>query len=149
MIDNFRGDYFFLSNFYPCPFLFAGMEWPSVEHAYQAWKSREWIIREQIRKLPDAARARRAGRSLARRRDWNKIKQPLMLALLRSKFGQSKELVGKLLATGDQELVEGNTWCCNEWGSCRCPKCVDKPKLNMLGLMLIQVRGELKIFFTD
>lgn len=148
MIDNFRGDYFFLSNFSPSPLIFAGMEWPSVEHAYQAWKSREWPIRELICKLPDAARARKAGRSLPRRRDWNRVKEPLMLALLRCKFGQSKELALKLLATGDEELVEGNDWGCVFWGMV---KDADGKWTgeNHLGLLLMQVREELRIFFSD
>ena len=149
MIDNFRGDYFFLSNFSPSPLLFAGMEWPSVEHAYQAWKSREWPIREMIRKLPTAANARRAGRSLPRRRDWNQAKEPLMLALLRCKFGQSKELALKLLATGDEKLVEGNDWHCNFWGACTCLRCIEIPKENRLGILLMQVRGELQKFFSE
>ena len=148
MIDNFRGDYFFLSNFSPSPLLFAGMEWPTLEHAYQAWKSREWIIRDQIRKLPTAANARRAGRSLPRRRDWNQVREPLMLALLRCKFGQSKVLADKLLVTGDEELVEGNDWGCVFWGMV---KDADGKWTgeNHLGLLLMQVRGELRIFFVD
>ena len=38
VINHFAGEYFFLSNFYPCRVAFYGMCLPSVEAAFQAAK---------------------------------------------------------------------------------------------------------------
>ena len=38
VINHFAGEYFFLSNFYPCRVAFYGMCFPSVEAAFQAAK---------------------------------------------------------------------------------------------------------------
>ena len=52
---------------------------------------------------------------------------------LRCKF-QVPELREKLLATGDEELIEGNWWNDKFWGVCKGEGC------NMLGLILMEVR---------
>ena len=39
MINEFQGDYRFLSNFHPAEVEMDGIKYPSVEHAYQAAKS--------------------------------------------------------------------------------------------------------------
>ena len=39
VIDKFRDEYFFLSNFYPVRISFEGIIYPSVENAYQAQKT--------------------------------------------------------------------------------------------------------------
>ena len=48
-IISFKGEYFFLSNFYFCPVEMKNVIYPSVEHAYQAAKTfveaeRAWIL---------------------------------------------------------------------------------------------------------
>ena len=65
-----------------------------------------------------------------------------MLEALRTKFS-IKGLKEKLLATGDEELVEGNFWHDNFWGVCSCSKCGNKGQ-NKLGKLLMQVREEIK-----
>ena len=60
---------------------------------------------------------------------------------------QIPELRNKLLATGDANLVEGNTWCDNYWGICTCSKCINNPVIdekNKLGTILMKVRNEIK-----
>ena len=49
----------------------------------------------------------------------------------------------QLLETGDEELIEGNRWHDNVFGSCFCPKCGDKGQ-NMLGKLLMELRDKLK-----
>ena len=66
-----------------------------------------------------------------------------MLIGLRKKFA-NPELRDLLLATGDEELVEGNYWHDNEWGNCTCPRCKNIPGKNKLGKLLMQVREEIK-----
>ena len=50
----------------------------------------------------------------------------------------------KLLATDNEELVEGNTWHDNTWGECSCERCKDIKGQNRLGKMLMQIREEIK-----
>jgi predicted NAD-dependent protein-ADP-ribosyltransferase YbiA (DUF1768 family) len=60
-IDSFRGDYCFLSNFHPCKIQYEGIEYTSVEHAYQASKSMSWKIRKEIANLLKPGDAKRMG----------------------------------------------------------------------------------------
>lgn len=39
MISEFKGESRFLSNFFAVPIMYEGVEYPSVEHAFQAAKS--------------------------------------------------------------------------------------------------------------
>lgn len=118
-IDDFRYKYGFLSNFYPCTFVWDGVEWPSVEHAYQAAKSSNKEMREIIRLLPTAGRAKASGQKLRQRPDWNVRKISYMQKFIDLKFAHESRLGDKLLATGDAELIEGNTWGDTFWGRCR------------------------------
>ncbi|RLG55659.1 MAG: hypothetical protein DRN95_07630 [Candidatus Hydrothermarchaeota archaeon] len=142
-INNFWGDFRFLSNFYLSDFEWKGQVWPSVEHAYQASKTHDLNLREHIRGLEKPNAAKRVGKMISCRSDWESIKRARMLELVRAKFGQSVSLMTKLLATGSRELIEGNTWHDCEWGVCTCPDCGSSGK-NWLGLILMQVRTELQ-----
>ena len=55
-----------------------------------------------------------------------------------AKFTQNPGLLDKLLATGDAELVEGNTWGDQVWGVC------DGVGENHLGKTLMRIRSELR-----
>ena len=60
---------------------------------------------------------------------------------------QIPELRDKLLATGDANLVEGNTWHDNYWGICTCSKCINSPVVdgkNKLGTILMKVRDSIR-----
>jgi hypothetical protein len=59
-----------------------------------------------------------------------------MTEIIRLKF-QNPGLKAKLLATGNQELIEGNTWGDCYWGVC------EGNGQNHLGKILMQVREEL------
>jgi hypothetical protein len=63
---------------------------------------------------------------------------------LRAKFAPGSRLAERLVATGTAFLVEGNRWCDNHWGDCRCgrTRCA-QPGLNVLGRMLMALRREL------
>ncbi len=135
MIDSFRGNYRFLSNFYPVQFEWEGEKWPSVEHAYQAAKCRD----KQQRTLflqGTAGEAKRLGRRVEVREDWEEVKLPIMEALLRIKFAGGASLADKLLATGEEELQEGNTWGDRFWGTC------NGEGQNHLGKLLMKIRKE-------
>jgi predicted NAD-dependent protein-ADP-ribosyltransferase YbiA (DUF1768 family) len=57
------------------------------------------------------------------RKDWEQASLGIMEGLVRQKFSLYPTLREKLLATGDEELVEGNYWHDNFWGACSCRKC--------------------------
>lgn len=139
-INGFKGEYRFLSNFYPCPIEFEGRMYPTSEHAYQAAKTTEDAFRALIAELSTGA-AKRHGRALAMREDWEAVKVPIMLRLLQKKF-RDPILKAALLQTGERYLCESNYWHDNFWGNCDCNTCLNTGQ-NMLGVLLMQVRKEL------
>ena len=110
IIDRFEGKNQFLSNFYPCKIIYQGIEYPSVEHAYQASKTLDISTRQKIAKATKPAEAKKIGRRVKLRNDWEKIKIDLMTELIRQKFTRHQDLRDKLLSTGQAELIEGNNW---------------------------------------
>lgn len=136
-IDSFKGEYNFLSNFYLHDVEFEGEIYKSNEHAYCAAKTLDPDERWLIRSAATPGKAKKLGRSIVLRGDWDQIKFDIMLDLLRKKFVPRTELSEKLLITGDAHLEEGNWWGDFIWGVCR------GKGLNMLGKLLMQVRDEL------
>jgi ribA/ribD-fused uncharacterized protein len=145
-ITKFDGtDNRFLSNFYRCPIDFEGKIYATSEHAYQAAKTSNDDEREKIRSDESPATAKKLGRRVTLRSDWEQVKDSIMMDILRIKFKGGSDLAKKLLATGDKILVEGNMWHDNHFGVCSCDKCGGKGK-NVLGESLMKVREELKLF---
>lgn len=138
-INGFQGEHRFLSNFYPCRITFYGLTFTSVEAAFQAAKCADPQQRKMFCDLT-AADAKRLGRSVALRQDWEQRKLTIMHNLLIHKFYENPELLGKLLATGTALLVESNTWHDNFWGNCTCKRCGHKEGVNMLGRLLMEIR---------
>ncbi len=138
MIDSFTGKYRFLSNFYPCQIEFEGANYPSTEHAYQAAKTTvEQLRLSFMEPIVTAGEARKLGQRLKVRDDWEQVKVQVMLDVLREKFKQQK-FRQLLLATDDEELVEGNWWGDRFWGVC------DGKGENLLGKLLMKVRAEIQ-----
>jgi len=140
----FKDEFEFLSNFYPTPFIWKNRTWPTVEHAFQASKSRNSYYEEIIRKAKSPATAKKIGKRVVLREDWEEIKVLLMTELVLLKFEQNLDLRNRLLDTGLAELVEGNYWHDNFWGDCFCSKCKNVKGQNMLGIILMEVREHLK-----
>ncbi|CUX25323.1 NADAR family protein [Clostridium sp. C105KSO13] len=138
-IAEFRGNYAFLSNFYHAPIIYRGHKYANNEAAFQAQKT--VFVREQqqfyMPRLTEPALAKRLGRSVTLRPDWNQVKIPIMYEVCFAKFLQHPELMQALLATGDTLLIEGNTWGDRFWG------CVDGFGENHLGNILMDIRGKL------
>lgn len=135
MIERFEGQFKFLSNFYPCTVMLDGEEFPSIEHAYQAAKTLVAAQRAQVSKCFSPGEAKKLGRTLLLRDDWEDVKLAIMEALLREKF-VDPTLEKQLLDTGEQELVEGNWWGDTYWGVCR------GSGENHLGKLLMKIRAE-------
>ena len=117
-INEFRGDYAFLSNFYPAPVSYMGQTYANNEAAFQAQKTLS--AREQrkfcIFRMHNPSDAKKLGRDLTLRPDWEKVKVRLMYEICMCKFMQNPELRDKLLATGESTLIEGNNWGDYFWG---------------------------------
>ena len=77
-IDSFRGEYRWLSNFWPCDIEFDGVVYPSVEHAYVASKTSDKNIRDKVLACKTAGDAKRLGRSFTLRGDWDEVKVGFM-----------------------------------------------------------------------
>lgn len=143
MIKEFSGIHEFLSNFWHSPFVYEGITYPTNEHFFQAMKTLDPTERQWIASAETPGIAKRRGRTCTLRHDWEMVKDEVMLTGLRIKFSQPS-LRTMLLMTGDQELVEGNWWHDNTWGSCSCERCHTIHGQNRLGKLLMQVRNEIR-----
>lgn len=137
-IERFRGKHEFLSNFAPTIIKYDGILFTSVETAFQAAKTMDMELRKRMARYTPAE-AKRAGRHLNLRPDWESVKEDIMYELLKKKFqSDAFGYKSKLLETGDAELIEGNTHKDTYWGVCGG---VGK---NRLGYLLMKVRDTLK-----
>lgn len=138
MINTFMGKYRFLSNFWISPVTFEGDLYPCSENAYQAAKTTN---KDYRLKFMDEAfspkEAKKTGKKLPIREDWEQVKFQVMEDIVRDKFTHP-EVRQLLLDTGDEELIEGNSWNDVVWGVC---KGIGE---NRLGKILMKVREELK-----
>lgn len=138
IINNFSGKYEFLSNFFPCYVKYEGDIYSSVERAFQAAKCLNKSDRIRFQVISTNADAKKLGRQVDLRPDWDKIKTDVMYQLLKSKFQNNAELRNKLIATGDSRLVEGNQHGDTFWGVC------GGNGKNILGNLLERVRSEIR-----
>ena len=145
-INSFQGEYEFLSNFYECPVEYRGITYRNNEAAFQAQKClsayqiehAEKVFTDERLQFKDlsASDAKRLGRSIYLRSDWEDIKVERMKEIVTAKFTQNEDLMQKLLDTGDDYLEEGNTWGDRVWGT------VNGSGRNLLGQILMDLREE-------
>lgn len=134
----FRGKYQFLSNMYSAPFEWDGRTYKNSEAAFQSAKSLDPEVRDEFSEMTGVV-AKREGKRVLLRRDWEEVKDDIMEEVVREKFLQNPDLLKKLIDTGDMELVEGNRWHDKYWG-------VDLASgegENHLGIILMRIREEL------
>lgn len=134
-IDSFSGKYYFLSNFYSATIYYNGLSFLNNEAAFQSAK-----CPERANEFCDLnpSDAKRLGRHVKLRPDWNRIKDQVMYEVCKAKFTQNAYLGRKLLETGDAILIEGNTWGDRVWGMC------DGIGENRLGMILMRIRNEME-----
>lgn len=138
MINEFKGEYSWLSNFFECPVTYGTHTYRSVEHAYQSLKAVRGDDQNWVANAKTPGMAKQRGRTIEMVPDWDKNKRQVMALLLISKFADPV-MRAKLLATGLEPLVEGNTWGDRYWGT------VEGEGHNYLGRLLMDVR---KLFQT-
>ena len=144
MIKEFRGKYYFLSNFYEAPVTYEDLTYLNSEAAFHAQKTINPMHKMAFTKY-NPSQAKLNGRRVSLRKDWEEIKDDIMYEICKAKFSQNEDLKDKLLATGDEYLEEGTTgWHDNYWGNCSCEKCIHIEGLNTLGKILMRVREELR-----
>jgi ribA/ribD-fused uncharacterized protein len=136
-IKSFTGQFAWLSNFYTSVILIDELTYPTVEHAFQAAKTLNLIEREAIRDARSPGVAKRMGRHVQLRTNWETIKFDVMKNCLRAKFSV-EPLRQLLLDTDNAHLEEGNTWGDTCWGT------VNGHGANYLGRLLMEVRTELR-----
>ncbi len=134
-INSFRGNYNFLSNFYNAPVTYNGVKFRNNEAAFQAQKD---VNRAHEFANLTGADAKRLGRHVNLRSDWNSVRIRIMTDIVRAKFTQNSDLKQRLLATSNEDLIEGNTWHDTFWGVC------NGQGQNNLGKILMQIRSELR-----
>ncbi len=135
IISNFRGSYAFLSNFYLAKVIYNGHTYRTSEHAFAAAKATNEKDRQYVANATTPGIAKRRGREIKCRPDWNVVKATIMAEIVYHKFAQNPELYAMLRATGSAALVEGNWWNDTYWGVC---KGIGE---NMLGKILMIVRN--------
>ena len=138
-----------LSNFAATPIKVDGIDWPSVEHYYQAEKlgavrvgpaERVW---HDIRAARNPAEVRQLGRSVPAVGTWEERKVGVMAEALCTKFRPGTEAAEYLLSTGDRSLLHSTPGGRNGdtvWGTGR-----DGSGDNLLGVMLADCREVLRL----
>jgi hypothetical protein len=140
-ILGFFDKYRFLSNFHEHPAVviyiddLTGGRLPckNVEAAFQASKTLNALERLTVSLSQTPNEAKKLGRQVSMRSDWENIKFDVMLELLNQKFSYPyyRDL---LKATGDAYLEETNPWNDKIWGVC------NGVGMNWLGKLLMKVR---------
>lgn len=144
-ICGFSGDYRWLSNFWECNVSLECYDFRSVESAYQFAKLplelrseyAEWYMSST------PGQAKRKGRELPLRGDWDFYKVPTMRGLVSEKFSRDERLFYSLMGTGNRGIYEENTWGDTFWGVIRDKQGRLKGE-NMLGKLIMDVRAELR-----
>lgn len=140
-ILEFQESFRFLSNFTAAELVWDNILWPHAEAAYQAAKTLDRKHRLLFAQMKNPVTAKREGRLVKLREDWEEVKCELMREIVLAKFIQNPELKAKLLATGDAHIEEGNNHNDRIWGVC--PPGSGNGR-NLLGLILMNVRDELR-----
>ncbi len=152
MLHGFSANkYEFLSNFYACEVFYkndlnpTGYVYKTAEHAFQAAKATTLEDMMYVAEAHTPGEAKRRGRSIKIRPDWEVIKDDVMYTILKSKFTDDQEMWERMIATVPEYdgFCEDNWWHDNYWGDCQCERCKDIFGQNKLGKLLMQVREEI------
>ncbi len=137
MICNFRGSFEFLSNLYvsKSQIHINGFVFHNAESAFQSFKCLD--RQHEFEKLSPKD-AKRLGRNVLLRDDWDLVKDDVMYDILCHKFKDNYSLKNALLNTKDSHIIEGNNWGDTYWGICK------NIGYNKLGEILMKIREEVR-----
>lgn len=152
-IDSFRGEFYFLSNFFNSPICVPIANFDSTftfctgEHLFHAAKisasdasvEEQYAYLNNLSRNPNPNKAKYLGRSISiDPKRWDAMSYAVMTRVQKIKFEQHPKLAQKLINTGESLLVEGNTWGDKLWG-------VSKGEgKNQLGIILMDLRKALQ-----
>jgi ribA/ribD-fused uncharacterized protein len=136
VIDKFEGNNFFLSNFYISLVQYGDLMFTSSEAAFQSAKTLDLATKKMFCEL-QPHEAKKMGRKVKLRSDWEEVKYEVMKHIVRDKFTRNNNLKCQLIDTGNAKLIEGNTHNDTDWGVCNG---VGK---NWLGKILMEIREEI------
>lgn len=114
-VNRFRDDYAFLSNRFPCRFVWHGLTLFSAEAAFQASKCADESDRRFFAGC-SADKAVMKGNSLTPYHGWEAERLSIMESILMAKFSQDALLMKKLADTGNRLLINGNNKKDTFWG---------------------------------
>lgn len=117
-----------------------GKAWSTTEHYFQAQKFADTEHEEAVRCCSGPMNAAKMGRdrSLPLRKDWEEVKEKVMMDALIAKMEQHPNIKKLLLSTGDEVLVE-HTVNDSYWGDGG-----DGSGKNRLGGLLMELRSQLR-----
>jgi len=139
IIDYFRNEYFFLSNFYPKKVYYENILYDNNESAFQAQKCQTQEEKLKFMGItPNIAKGKGRSVKIFSLEKWNYEKDKIMHKIVLAKFMQNADLRQKLIDTGDAILIEGNNWRDKYWGV------YNGKGQNKLGIITMQVRKEVK-----
>lgn len=136
----------FLSNFYRATLQLDGLEWPTVEHYYQAQKFEDSAYCERIRLAATPREAKTLGqtRDVPVRKDWQTHRMTVMLHALVAKFTQNADLQARLLAFENECIMVEASPHDYFWGDG-----ADGKGENRLGYLLTTLRRHLRRFLAS
>jgi len=117
VISSFRGKHNSLSNFSNHMVTINDVIYRTSEHAFQAAKATNEEDRAYVASAPTAAEAKKRGRQIKLRPDWDLVNINIMIEILCAKIDQNRDVYDMLIGTGDAILIEGNTWNDKYWGA--------------------------------
>lgn len=135
MINHFTGKNSYLSNYYMIYVNYEGNTYCNAEAAYQAAKLSDQAEKRAFFSM-NPREARRQGRRLTPREGWEEIRDQVMYDVCLAKFHGNPNLMAKLMATGDEELINTDESGDTYWGVCQ-----GKGE-NKLGKILMKIRKE-------
>ncbi len=131
------------SNMLPAEIWIDGKKYPSTENYYQSMKTLDPVQQDAvIAATPN--KSKKMGRLVTKRPDWELVKYEVMKTALRAKFN-IPEWRDKLLATGEEMIIEWNNWGDRTWGV----SVTDNLGDNLLGQALMEIRGELTTYYIQ
>ena len=121
------------------PFVLEDVEWPTVEHYFQAMRFSDPEHRMKIRAVESVDQLQKLSKSWfkSKRKDWNQIKVTIMTRGLYMQSQMYADMKESILETGDQRLVE-NSMYDYFWGCGR-----DRRGENQYGVVLMNIRAKL------
>lgn len=131
----FRDNLYFLSNMYPCRVRYGSTEYLCAESAFQAQKCTKESEKLMFNNI-NGFEAKKIGRKVSLKSNWEIEKLAIMEEIVRSKFIQNPSLAEKLIGI-EGVIQEDNSWGDTFWGV------YNGVGENHLGKILMKIRDEL------